>query len=69
MTARDDFDFSRKNFLDEGKVVGNDGFETKTTRCNFYGFCLLAIRPYQIPDAMKTPPQPAVNQIKNGDGK
>ncbi len=34
-----------------------------------YGFCFLAIRPYQNPDAMKTRPQPAVNQIRNGEGR
>jgi hypothetical protein len=31
--------------------------------------CFLAMRPYQTPDAMKTPLQPAVNQTRNGTGK
>ena len=33
------------------------------------GHWFRAIRPYQMPEAMKTRPQPVVNQIRNGDGK
>jgi hypothetical protein len=32
-------------------------------------FCFFAIRPNQMPDAMKTRLQPAVNQTRNGTGR
>ena len=37
-------------------------------RFGYSSVCFRAIRPYQIPDAMKTALHPAVNQIKNGTG-